>query len=312
MDIRSSSSSSFQRHLYKIIPLVALSVFALLAIISPVNFAFAEESVVTKTGTTHEAATVGIPLFNQTPYTGDLFRPKRIILQAAEIEIVHFTYASTVAEILEEMSFDADMNDEIEPDLFTKIFGDTYIKIALIDTSSEKVKSDIPFAITYTVDSSIYAGRSSKVQAGIKGTLMTHFVITYRDGEQISKEKVREEVITEPTTEIIARGSKLSGPASCNYWDGIIDGKTQDLTERYWMKSVMRCESTCNPGAVSPSGAYTGLYQFSRNTFYNARGGNDIYDGHEQIKYTLLMYRAGAQTAWPACNRKALANMPTF
>lgn len=87
---------------------------------------------------------------------------------------------------------------------------------------------------------------------------------------------------------------------TCAEWGKIIDSKTENETERKWLKDVMFCESSCNAGISSPSGTYKGLYQYEDRT-WNANCSGSIWDGEAQIDCTIELYRKGETFRWPNC-----------
>jgi hypothetical protein len=69
--------------------------------------------------------------------------------------------------------------------------------------------------------------------------------------------------------------------------------------------ALARCESTNNPRAVSPSGAYRGLYQFDLRTWRAVGGHGDPIDASraEQTKRARLLYADRGRKPWPVCGR---------
>ncbi len=63
---------------------------------------------------------------------------------------------------------------------------------------------------------------------------------------------------------------------------------------------VCFCESSGNPGAMSPNGRYAGLFQFSEAT-WNELGGGPVFDpAHNSAQAYRLFQRRGWQP-WPHC-----------
>lgn len=70
-----------------------------------------------------------------------------------------------------------------------------------------------------------------------------------------------------------------------------------------WAYYVARCESNFNPNAVSSTGKYKGVFQYSDETFRSNCTGN-IFDYKAQIDCTYKLYLRGELTRWPVCNSK--------
>jgi soluble lytic murein transglycosylase-like protein len=66
-----------------------------------------------------------------------------------------------------------------------------------------------------------------------------------------------------------------------------------------YLMSVAWCESSLDPGAVSPAGYY-GLFQFDQST-WAAYGYGSIYDPVAQSRTAARMLAAGMSERWPNC-----------
>lgn len=63
---------------------------------------------------------------------------------------------------------------------------------------------------------------------------------------------------------------------------------------------LCRCESGCNPNAVSPSGKYRGIFQFDRPTWSGNCVG-DVFDYKAQTDCTKKLIDKGQIGRWPTC-----------
>jgi hypothetical protein len=70
--------------------------------------------------------------------------------------------------------------------------------------------------------------------------------------------------------------------------------------------ALARCESGGNPRAVSPSGRYRGLYQFSRATWRTVGGTGDPAraGSREQTTRAQMLYDRAGHRPWPVCGRR--------
>lgn len=82
------------------------------------------------------------------------------------------------------------------------------------------------------------------------------------------------------------------------------------------MIAIARCESDLNADAVSPSGAYKGIYQFETSTWRSNRrkmGLSDdpalMFDLEEAIKTAAFKMGSDGYGAWPVCSQKAFASL---
>jgi len=250
-------------------------------------------------------------LLLSTNLNSNLFRPNYLHIYGEDFDYAFFSHATTVDEALTEISITFDDDDIFLPARTDKIVGDMWIKYTKVDNEFEEVKINLPFKTTYTTDNNLPIGQKNIIINGQVGEQIDTYKIVYQNGIQTDKIKISSTISKNPVDEVIAQGAKLVSTKSCLEWDSVIDSYTTNETERFWLKSVMRCESGCNENNVSSSGVYKGLFQYNESTF-NSGGGGNIFDGAQQIEQTLRRYRAGQLTKWPVCNKKAQAIMTVF
>jgi len=153
---------------------------------------------------------------------------------------------------------------------------------------------DNGYPVRYEDSEFYYIGETVVAVPGIPEIIEETYLASYEDGVEVKRELINTRVKQNAVEELQYNGTlqkPLAQIASCNYWDGQIDAATANSSERYWLKSVMRCESKCNPNVASTLGPWHGLFQYNPRTF-SASGGQNIYDGHEQITITLSKLRA--------------------
>jgi Transglycosylase-like domain len=69
------------------------------------------------------------------------------------------------------------------------------------------------------------------------------------------------------------------------------------------MEAIAACESGGNPEAVSPEGAYMGLYQFDQGTWESVGGTGSPTEAsaEEQTYRAALLYSESGSSPWPVC-----------
>ena len=69
------------------------------------------------------------------------------------------------------------------------------------------------------------------------------------------------------------------------------------------MEAIAACESGGNPEAVSPEGAYMGLYQFDQGTWESVGGSGSPTEApaEEQTYRAALLYSESGSSPWPIC-----------
>lgn len=83
----------------------------------------------------------------------------------------------------------------------------------LVDVVVEKVtkkEEKIPFKTETKDDSSMWKGNSRVTQQGIEGKKIVEYAITYENGRTANSNIISEQVIKEPVTKIVYRGTKTS------------------------------------------------------------------------------------------------------
>jgi peptidoglycan hydrolase-like protein with peptidoglycan-binding domain len=69
------------------------------------------------------------------------------------------------------------------------------------------------------------------------------------------------------------------------------------------LQKIAQCESSGNPGAISPDGTYRGKYQFSRETWRELGGTGDPASAPESVQdeMAVKLMQSQGPAAWPNC-----------
>ena len=136
--------------------------------------------------------------------------------------------------------------------------------------------------------------------------------VTKVDGEVTDKEEISNKVTTEPVTQITEVGTKTRPapePAENNNsgsgGSGDSGGGGKAPSSGVWA-ALAQCESGGNPSAVSASGTYHGLYQFSVATWQSV-GGSGLpsqASAEEQTKRAKMLQARSGWGQWPVCSQK--------
>lgn len=162
-------------------------------------------------------------------------------------------------------------------------------------------------------DSSRYTDQPTIVRtAGKDGVRTTVHRIRTVDGDVVEKEKISEKVTKKPVTEVKVVGTKKrpvvtpSTPSSSGS-SSSTPSKAQGTAPSgtVWAR-LAQCESGGRANAVSPSGAYHGLYQFSVSTWRSV-GGSGLpsqASAAEQTKRAKILQARSGWGQWPHCSAK--------
>ena len=119
------------------------------------------------------------------------------------------------------------------------------------------VEEEIPFAEEVVKDVTMESGKSEVKQLGQVGTKRVYYNVLYKDNKEVSREKVKEEVVKKPVKRVVAEGAKKSIPPeweTCAGWARQAGVSEKDL--EYALQLIYR-ESGCR---VDASNAYSGAY----------------------------------------------------
>lgn len=78
----------------------------------------------------------------------------------------------------------------------------------VISTMKKSVEEEIPFQIEVKEDESMWKGDQKVTQPGQNGLQLVDYQLTERNGQLVKKEAVQEEIIQEPVTKVVVRGTK--------------------------------------------------------------------------------------------------------
>ena len=94
--------------------------------------------------------------------------------------------------------------------------GEKTSKPALEWTSKKKIKytKELQYKTVYKKDASLYLGYEKVVTKGTAGSAEVEAVVTYVNGKESSRTILKENIITEPVSEVVARGSKVIPPSA--------------------------------------------------------------------------------------------------
>jgi uncharacterized protein YabE (DUF348 family) len=132
------------------------------------------------------------------------------------------TKKETVGQLLAEQGIDLAEEDVVFPSVDTEIFSgsDIYFKKAII-SNGQKIKvtrinieeiekeEEIPFEIKEEEDDDLKWRKKEIEREGETGIKKVKYRITYKDGQEISREKLSSKIIKKPVNEIIKVGTKI-------------------------------------------------------------------------------------------------------
>ena len=206
-----------------------------------------------------------------------------------------------VAAALAGAGVDLALEDEI-----TVVPAGDSVQVVVVRVVTEEVTttSEVPFASSQTDDPNRTVGTSAVVTAGVPGVRTVVERVTTADGAERTRELLSDEVTTAPVDEVVAVGTKPKPkPAPTpSSGGGSAPNPSGSAAGLNWA-ALAQCESGGNPTAVSKSGKYHGLYQFSVSTWQSV-GGSGLpsqASASEQTQRAQMLYERSGAGQWPHC-----------
>ncbi|WP_410669525.1 transglycosylase family protein [Amycolatopsis sp. cmx-4-68] len=206
------------------------------------------------------------------------------------------TTAVTTKEFLGQYKLTLGPEDAAEGGLDVKLTDGAEVHISRTGVSTVTQKESIDPPEQRVDDPDLEKGKTKVEDPGTPGEKMVTYKVTQKNGKEVARESVSEQVITQPKPKIVHVGSKKAPTPA------IGDGSAWDR--------IAQCESGGNWATNTGNGYYGGL-QFDKQT-WNAYGGSQYAalpnqaTREQQIAVAEKVRDArGGYGAWPVCGKKA-------
>ncbi|WNV76386.1 resuscitation-promoting factor [Geodermatophilus sp. DSM 44513] len=222
--------------------------------------------------------------------------PKDVTLVVDGQQRVVTTTAATASDLLAEQGVALGPADRtsLYPD--QALLSQMRLQVFRVQVSEVPVASPLEHGTVETGDPTAFAGDDTVTQEGVVGEQVTTFRVTVTDGVETGREQLATTVTRAPVDELVTVGTKPR-PAASSAVPATADGLD-------WA-ALARCESGGRPDAVSGTGKYRGMYQFSQST-WNAVGGSGdpaAASAEEQTKRAQMLYARSGAGQWPHCGK---------
>jgi len=206
--------------------------------------------------------------------------------------------AKTVGDVLEERGIKVDADDRVSPGVDEKLTAGTKIVIDRVETEEFDVTEDFDAEPNYIDDENLAKGEERVVEEGMSGERQRTIRKVTVNGQEESKDVIKETVLTEPKPATIARGTKEeaakpSGAAA----PAVAGGSVWD--------ELAQCEAT-GDWHINTGNGYSGGLQFNAQTWQAYGGGEYAPEAYQasreqQIAVAEKVQAAQGWGAWPAC-----------
>lgn len=167
----------------------------------------------------------------------------------------------------------------------------------------------INFGTLRRPDAGLYSGTTRLISQGHPGNHRQTFLLSVINGREVGRRLVADVLTTRAVDTVIGYGTRsrpapapapapVPAPAPAQSTAPSSSGGLN------W-GALANCESGGNPRAVSSSGSYRGLYQFSLSTWHGVGGVGDPIDASssEQTHRAQILYSRTGASSWPVCGK---------
>ncbi|RZU34436.1 resuscitation-promoting factor [Blastococcus saxobsidens] len=219
--------------------------------------------------------------------------PKDVVLVADGQERVVTTTAATAGDLLAEQGIALSGTDRTSLRLEQGLLNRMRLQVFRVQISEITETSAVPYGRVETEDDAAFQGEKKVTTKGVDGEQRTTFRVTVVDGQETGRETLSTTVTREPVDEQVTVGTKAR-PANKPAADGL-----------NWA-ALANCESGGRPNAVSSTGKYRGMYQFSTSTWASVGGTGDpaAASADEQTYRAQQLYDRSGAGQWPHCGSR--------
>ncbi|MCZ2858137.1 resuscitation-promoting factor [Blastococcus sp. VKM Ac-2987] len=216
--------------------------------------------------------------------------PKDIVLVADGAERVVTTTAATAGDLLAEQGIALSDTDRTSLKPTQALLNRMRLQVYRVQVSDVTEVTPVAHGRVEAEDAAAFQGDETVTRPGVDGEQSTTYRVTVVDGQETGREQLSTSVTRAPVDELVTVGTKAR-PTNRPSADGL-----------NWA-ALAACESGGRPTAVSGTGKYHGLYQFSTATWQGVGGSGlpSAASPDEQTYRAQLLYQRSGAGQWPHC-----------
>lgn len=134
-------------------------------------------------------------------------RSQQITLQLYGQSTTVSASQETVSQLLSRLNITLEEGDVLSLSPDTETYSGMVLRIDHVIETEQTYSTAIPYETTYCYDSSLPAGDSQVLTAGVNGELLCTALVTYVNGEETERTIPEESIAQAPVTEVIAIGT---------------------------------------------------------------------------------------------------------
>ena len=192
----------------------------------------------------------------------------------------------TVSDVLEKAGVTLGEHDEISCDLDEKAYEGMEITVTRVEYVTRETATEIPYQTEYTDNTNLVIGVENLITPGVPGEEIRTVKEKYVNGRLTETELVSEEIISQPVTEVIERGtalatpySKMEDPDAITLVNGIpesytrvVSGKSTAYTAGYGARTASGRLAEIGTCAVNPN-----VIPYGSKLYIVAQDGSKVY-----------------------------------
>lgn len=233
-------------------------------------------------------------------------RPVTIVTATGEETVL--TSARSVQSLLKELGIEPDEDDILSASDKTRLTEGFRLEITDVHTEELSEEQPIGFQTRRINDNSLAKGRERVDVAGSQGRKTVVYSVRYENGQEISREVIREEVLEAPVDRVVRVGTYVApAPVPAPTPSPTITGGGDPNSAASWDR-LAACESGGNWSINTGNGYYGGL-QFHPSTWRAYGGGAYAEFPHQasreqQIAVAKVLHARRGWYPWPGCTRR--------
>jgi uncharacterized protein YabE (DUF348 family) len=214
---------------------------------------------------------------------------KDVTLIADGQQRVVSTTAATAGDLLAEQGIALSPTDRTSLYPQQPLLDAMVLRVTRILVSDVTEVAAVDYQTVETTDPEAFVGDRTVTQKGVEGEQTITWRVTLTDGVETGRERIDSAVTQPAVDELVSVGAKEK-PASAAVVSA--DGLN-------WA-ALAQCESGGRPDAVSASGKYRGMYQFSTSTWAGVGGSGDpaAASAEEQTMRAQMLYARSGAGQW--------------
>ncbi|MCC5949808.1 MAG: transglycosylase family protein [Nitriliruptoraceae bacterium] len=211
------------------------------------------------------------------------------------------TLASTVESVLALEDVEVGPDDIVSPGDHGALFGPTTITIQRVEYVEETEEVTLSYEEVRRDTDDLERGNTRVDTEGREGLRVDTYEVTLIDGEETERERIEQEVVTEPRDRVVLVGTRAPAPPPP---PAPSPSSSSSTSSSVWDR-LAQCESGGNWSINTGNGYYGGL-QFHPQTWRSVGGSGLPHEASraEQIRRGEILQRRSGWGQWPACSRR--------